>query len=145
MPDCVLDATVVALANGDLAGRRPGNVFDRRLGAIEQVVTGTRRLRYNPRLLREYQRLIRDYRNDVIELLFFVLDSDRSIFVGRNTLSRQDYDKAIRRCQWPSHDQHLLAAALDGVNPIIVVTEPRLAQCAPRILACFAVHVEHLQ
>lgn len=145
MPDCVLDATVVALANGNIAARRPGNVFDRRLAAIEQVVSGARRLRYNSRLLGEYESLIQQHRNDVIYLLFEVLDSERSIRVRRNTLSRQHYATATQRCRWPSHDQHLLAAAFGGDDPVIVVTEPRLAQCAPRILACFAIHIEHLQ
>ena len=28
MPDCVLDATVVAMANGDIAGRKPGNSLE---------------------------------------------------------------------------------------------------------------------
>ncbi len=144
MPDCVLDASVVALSNGDLAGRRPGNVFDRRLNVIEQVVAGARRLRYNQKLLGEYRRLIRDYRNDVIELLFFVLDSDRAVLVSRSTLSRQNYDRATLQCRWPSHDQHLLAAALDGADPSIFVTEVRLADCARRVFAYFAVHVELL-
>jgi len=132
------------MANGDLAGRRQGNLLDRRLGAIEQVVTGVRRLRYNPKLLSEYQRLIRDYRNDVVELLFILLDSDRAILVRRNKLSRQNYATAITRCRWPSHDQHLLAAALGGVDPVIVVTESHHSRCAQSILAHFAVHVEHL-
>ena len=144
MPDCVLDATVVAMANGEIAARRPGNVFDRRLAVVEQVVSGARRLRYNPRLWGEYERVIQQYRNDVIELFFSVL-ADRSVFVRRNTLSRQDYAKATQRCRWPSHDQHLLAAALGGVDPAIVVTESCLARCAPQILACFAVHIEHLE
>jgi hypothetical protein len=145
MPDCVVDATVVALANGDLAGRRPGNALDRRIAAIEQVANGTRRLRYNSRLYGEYGKLIKDYRNDVIETLFIILDDRRrSVFVKRNTLSRQNYATATRRCRWPSHDQHLLAAALGGNDPTIVVTEGRLGQCEHRILAFFNIHVEHI-
>lgn len=143
MPDCVLDATVVGFANGDIAGRRRGNVFDLRLAAIEKVVNGVRRLRYNPRLLHEYKQLTRIYRNDVIELLFRVL-ADQAVLVRRNTLARQDYVRATRDCGWPSHDQHLLAAALGGIDPVIVVTEERHAQCAEQILRCFAMHVEHL-
>ena len=144
MPDCVLDTTVVALANGDLAARQPGNAFDRRLRAIEQVVTGVRRLRYNTKILGEYQRLVRQYRNDVIEMLFLILDSDRSVLVRRSTLSRQEYAAAVKQCGWPSHDQHLLAAALGGVDPAIVVTELHLGQCASKIFRLFAVHVEYI-
>jgi hypothetical protein len=144
MPDCVLDASVVALSNGDLAGRRSGNMLDRRLLVLEEVIADHRRLRYNARLLGEYQRLIQDYRNDVIELLFRVLDSDRSVRVSRNNLTSQNHAMATRRCRWPSHDQHLLAAALDGVDPSIFVTEDRLARCAAQILTHFDVHITRL-
>jgi hypothetical protein len=145
MPDCVIDASVVALANGDIAGRRPGNIFDRRLAVIEETVSGLRRLRYNSKLLGEYTDHIRERRNDVLEALFALLDdTNRSVFVRRNTLSRQHYDSATDKCQWPSHDQHLLAAAIDGDNPSIVVTEERLQQCAGKILRHFGIHLEYI-
>jgi hypothetical protein len=145
MPDCVVDASVLGFANGDIAGRRPGNVLDRRLAVLEQVVMGARRLRYNPKLLYEYQQLVRIHRNDVIEALFALLDdARRSVFVRRNTLSRQDHATARRVCGWPSHDQHLLAAALGGDDPAIVVTEQILAQCADAIRARFGVALEYL-
>src|SRR5258707_5093776 len=124
MPDCVLDTTVVAMANGDIAARRPGNIFDRRLVVLESVVNGTLRLRYNTKLLGEYQRLIRDHRNDIIEALFIVL-ADRAIFVPRSTLARQHYRTATEKCHWPGHDQHLLAAALHGDDSALFVTERR--------------------
>jgi hypothetical protein len=143
MSDCVLDASVVAFSNGDIAGRRPGNVFDRRLAAIERVVSGERSLRYNSKLLGEYKGLVRVYRNDVIELLFIIL-ADKGVLVKRNTLSRQEHAVATGKCRWPSHDQHLLAAAVGGIDPVIVVTESHLASCAARVLTYFAVYVEHL-
>lgn len=142
MADSVLDATVVAFANGDIAARRPGNVFDRRLAAIEQVAHGRRRLRYNQKLLGEYQQVIQERRNDVIDLFFSVL-ADRSFRVRANTLSRQDHAKA-KKCRWPSHDQHLLAAAVGGDRPTIFVTESRHAACAAKILSCFGVHIADL-
>jgi hypothetical protein len=143
MADSVLDATVVAFGNGDIAARRPGNLFDRRLTAIEQVASGLRRLRYNTRLLGEYTQLIQERRNDVIELFFTALDDERSVLVKRNTLSRQDYARA-RKCRWPTHDQHLLAAAVEGNDPTIFVTESRHVQRAAKILTCFAVHIVDL-
>ena len=94
MPDCVLDAAVVGMANGDIAARRPGNVFDRRLVVIEEVVRGLRRLRYNTRLLGEYRPLTLIRRNDVIELFFSVL-ADRGVFVSRNNLSHN-----LKRRSW---------------------------------------------
>ncbi len=143
MPDCVVDATVVAMANGDIAGRRAGNVLDRRLAVLEEVARGARRLRYNAKLLDEYRPFIAVFRNDVIEVFFRVL-ADRAVLVRRSTLTRQDHTTATRTCRWPSHDQHLLAAALDGDDSTIFVTEARLAGCAAAILAHFAVHIAHL-
>jgi hypothetical protein len=143
MPDCVVDATVIAMANGDIAGRRPGNALDRRLNVIEQVGRGFWRLRYNSKLQVEYGNIIQQYRNDAVELFFIVL-ADRSVFVKRSTLSRQHHDTATRKCQWPSHDQHLLAAALAGDDPTIFVTEPFHVQCAACILAHFGIHVADL-
>jgi len=142
MPDSILDATVVAFANGNIAARAKGNAFDRRLAAIEQVAYGHRRLRYNQKLLREYQQVIKEYRNDVVDLFFTVL-TDRSILVRTNTLSRQDYARA-KKCRWPSHDQHLLAAAMGGDEPTIFVTESRHAVCAAKILARFGIHITDL-
>jgi len=145
MPDCVVDATVVHLANGDIAGRRPGNVLDRRLAVIERVGRGISRLRYNPKLLGEYRQLVEGpdaYRNDAIELFFTAL-TERAFFVPRNTLSRQDYATA-KECGWPGHDKHLLAAAIGGDDSTVFVTERRLAQCADHVLRRFAVHIEHL-
>ena len=144
MPDYVFDASVVAMANGQIAGRRPGNVFDKRLRVLEQVVNGTRRLRYNPKLLVEYQQLVKTHRNDVIEVFFAVLDSGRSVRVARNTLTRQHHTRATSNCAWPGHDQHLLAAAIGGDDPSVFVTEDRLAQCAARILAHFSIHIKQL-
>jgi hypothetical protein len=145
MPDCVIDASVVVLANGDIAGRRPGNLFDRRLAVIEETVRGLRRLRYNSKLLGEYADHVREHRNDVLEALFALLDDkNRSVFVRRNSLSRQHHESATNKCQWPSHDQHLLAAAVDGDNPSIVVTEERLQRCADNILRHFGIHIEYI-
>lgn len=143
MPDCVVDATVVAMANGDIAGRRTGNVLDRRLTVLEEVVRGVRRLRYNTKLLGEYRPFIKAYRNDVIELFVRVL-ADRAVLVPRNTLTRRDHGRATAECGWPSHDQHLLAAAIGGDDPTIFVTEARLAGCAGAILGRFDIRVTHL-
>lgn len=143
MADCVVDASIVHFANTDLAARRPGNVADRRLQVLEQVAGGLRRVRYNQKLLGEYQQLVQERRNDVIEVFFLVLDSSRAVRVSRSTLSRQDYATA-RCCRWPAHDQHLLAAAIGGDDPSIVVTEGKLARCGAKVLRHFAVHLEHI-
>ena len=110
---------------------------------IQEVGCGARRLRYNTKLRCEYEQVVRQYRNDAIELFFAVL-ADSALFVPRNNLSRQDYATARDRCRWPGHDQHLLAAALGGDDPTIFVTEECHARCAPCILARFGTRVERL-
>jgi hypothetical protein len=143
MPDCVLDASVVGLTNEQIPGPQAGEAFGRRLAVIKQVVSGASRARYNPKLLGEYVRLARVRRNDVIELFFAVLDSGRAVFVKRNSLPRQHHATA-RGCGWPTHDEHLLAAALDGDRCCVFVTEEYLGRCGPRVYAVFGIRIEHL-
>src|SRR3712207_5880922 len=132
MPDSVFDTTVIAFSNDDLANRTPGNQLDTRLSAIEDVVHGRRRIRYNGKLLGEYVPHLRVRRNDVIDLFVGILDSTQAVRVSRNSLSRQLYAKALQ-CGWPSHDQHLLAAAVDGDRPILFVTEQLHGACSAAV------------
>lgn len=143
MSDAVFDTTVVACANSDIAARRAGNSLDRRLHLLEIAGCGQVRVRYNRKLLSEYQAHIKTRRNDVIELFFAVLDSAWAIRVTRSTLSRQDYRLAVEQ-RWPTHDQHLLAAALGGDRPCVYVTEPRLATCGLGIQRVFNIRVRRV-
>jgi len=146
MPDCVVDATIIRFTNTQLAARKPGNAFDRRLTVLEQIVRGLRRARYNTRLLGEYTALLGQapFRNDVIEAFFAILDSSRAVRVKSNRLSQGDHAMATRQCRWPSHDQHLLAAAIGGNRPEVMVTEVRLANCGPDISRRFGIRVVHI-
>jgi hypothetical protein len=138
--DSVFDTTVVALSNKNIADRKKGNAFDRRLRLLEAATGGRVRIRYNSKLLTEYVDHVREHRNDVVDLFFEVLDSSRAIRVGRNTLSRQDHRRAVEQ-RWPNHDQHLLAAALGGNHPSIYVTEELLANCASGIHRVFRIRI----
>jgi hypothetical protein len=140
MNDAVLDATVVSFANSTLAGRLPGTSAERRFNLLDRAVRGKMRIRYNPKLLREYTDHIREHRNDAIRVFFDLLDSEGAIRVQTNTLSRQRYLRAAE-VRWPRHDQHLLAAALGGNRPCVYVTEKKLANCAAGIHRIFDVHV----
>src|SRR5258708_11582316 len=111
MNDAVLDTTVVAFGNSDIAARKRGNSLDVRLRILEAAVTRQIRIRYTPKLLGEYQQHVRERRNDVIELFFAVLDSGAAVLVRRNTLSRHHHARAVGE-RWPPHDEHLLAAAI---------------------------------
>jgi hypothetical protein len=135
----VYDTTVVAYSNGDLAGRRPNTAMDRRLRLLEECLRGKRTPWYNRKLLGEYNKHIKLCRNDVIEAFLRVL-GDRGRRATRDTLSRQMHARA-RRAGWPSHDQHLLAAAVEAGDATIVVTEVALGVCSQRIRRVFRVAV----
>lgn len=142
MSDSVYDTSLVAYSNGDLAGRRRGNVLDRRLSRIEEFLNGKRVAWYNNKLLAEYEQHIKESRNDVIEAFLIALENQgrRS---QRSALSRQNFATATR-ARWPAHDQHLLAAALEGDGTTIFVTEEALAACGTAILRSFGISVDRI-
>lgn len=143
MSDAVFDATVVAMANSDLVARKPGNALDVRARLLERCVSRQLRIRYNSRLLGEYTDHVKQRRNDLVELFFQILDSPVAISVRRNRLSASHFSKACR-CRWPSHDQHLIAAALGGDEPCVYVTEEALANCSAAVHREFRVRVEQV-
>jgi hypothetical protein len=140
MADSVFDTTVIAAANAVLADRVPGNRLDRCVAAIEDVAHGLRRLRYNRKLYEEYRPHLRERRNDIVEVFVALLDSPNAVVVPRSTLPRPIYARALQ-CGWPSHDQHLLAAAIDGEDPILFVTERRHWVCCAAVWKRFAITV----
>jgi len=142
MTNTVFDTTVVAYANGDLAGRKRGNALDTRLCAIEAFLCGRRVAWYNTRLEDEYRQKMKVRRNDVIEA-FFIRLADHGRRALRNGLTRQRYACAIT-AGWPSHDQHLLAAACEATDPTILVTEKALTRCAAKIRREFGIDVRML-
>lgn len=143
MAECVFDTSFVYLANGLLEGARAGNLLHRRLVAIKEVVDGQSRPRFNRKLLNEYQDKIREYRNDVVELFITLLDTDRAIYVSRNTLRRPERARAIE-CRWPAHDYHLLAAAVGGTAVVIYVTESAHGTCGAMIKRKFGVTIRRV-
>lgn len=143
MADSVFDASFVGKANGPTQAEMEGNFLHRRLTAMRSVTSGARRVRYNSKLLQEYRQIVRVYRNDVIDQFFELLDSPRAVLVARNTLSRQDKAKAVS-CRWPSHDQHVLAAARGGTEVIIHVTENALGACSANVRRIFGFQVNHI-
>ena len=139
MPNVVFDTSFIALSNGDLAGRRKGNVMDRRLHKIERVANGEAIVWYNKRLLYEYETHLLEFRNDIVEIFIHRLaDSGRR--AARSTLSAVNYAKA-NAARWPAHDQHILAAAIEAVVCEVCVTEEALGNCANGIRRAFGVEV----
>jgi hypothetical protein len=122
--DTVVDATVVVFANNALAIGDSG-VLGRCLTIISEVIHDERRCRYNSKLLGEYIMHVGRQPSDFVHLFFGVLESSRAV-LGRNSLCPGDRERA-ESMKWPSHDRHLLAAAVGGENPCIMVTERRLA------------------
>jgi hypothetical protein len=140
MSDVVFDTTVVAFANSGIAPTKARNSFRRRLGLLDAAACRRVRVRYNGRLLHEYQQAIKEFRNDVIQAFFAILDSPAAIWVPKSTLSRQLHIRATQS-GWPTHDRHLLAAAINGDNPRLYVTEKHLANCGSRIYRILRVRV----
>jgi hypothetical protein len=143
MPECVFDTSFVRLANDSLFGEKKGNLLSRRLAPLREAVAGQSQPRYNKKLLEEYSSQIREHRNDVVELFFVLLDSPQAILVKKNALSRQDKDKA-NGCRWPTHDQHVLAAAVGGKDVVIHVTEGTLGACSREVRRVFGFHINHV-
>jgi hypothetical protein len=139
MRNTVVDASVVAVSNGDLRGRRQNNSMDRRLLIFEEFASRSRRPLYNSRLFSEYQAVTRTVRNDAIRL-FLELLTERGLLVRTNRLQRGVRDRAWR-CRWPKHDQHLMAAALGATDAELIVTENTLAACQACVLREFGVRV----
>jgi hypothetical protein len=124
MDDTVIDVTVVAYANGPVLPPLKGAIA-RCLPAIVKIIDGKLRCRYNYKLLADYEEHVRIRRNDYIVAFFRIIDSPLAC-KGKNNLRSHEYAKA-RRIRWPTHDHYLLAAAIGGVNPSILVTEDALA------------------
>jgi hypothetical protein len=141
MSDAVFDTSVVAYANV-AAGVRKHNweSLGRRSALLQSAVSRRVRVRYNPKLLIEYTQHVKRGRNDLIEAFFAILDSPSAIAVRSNNLTRQKHQLATGE-GWPSHDEHLLAAAIEGDRPTIYVTEVDLGVCAAGIHRVFRIHV----
>jgi hypothetical protein len=143
MDDCVFDASFIAKANGHLAGEKQGNLLNRRLSAIRQVTSGKSRIRYNPKLLDEYCHLVKELRNDIVDQFVTLLEDENTVRLSGSTLCRQDKAKA-NKCRWPTHDQHVLAAAVGGKQVTIHVTENALGGCSVAVKKCFGFKVNYV-
>jgi len=137
MSDAVIDTTVVALSNVRLTCLKEGSNLHARIRLLKQCYAGERRIRFNGRLRAEYDSKVSGIENDFVRLFFELLDSSRSIFVKKSTLSRQFYDRARNDCGWPGHDQHILAAGVGGEQVVLFVTEERHCNCRAAIKRVF--------
>jgi hypothetical protein len=142
MAECVFDASFIGYANDPLdeVNFAPGTLLRRRVTALETVTSGRSRLRCNPKLIAEYDQLVKVHRNDMIEQFIALLDSEQTIKLKSSTLRRQDKVKATD-CGWPTHDQHVLAAAVGGTDVVVHVTEGIMGVCAPKVWRIFRIRV----
>jgi hypothetical protein len=145
MAECVFDASFIGYANGPLDGQVAAlkEVPRQLLATIETVIAGRGRLRCNPKLLEEYDKLTKVPYNDLIVLFITLLDSERTTKLKSNTLRRQDNAKA-EECGWPQHDRHVLAAAVGGTDVTIHITEPRLGRCSTKVWRVFKIRVNFI-
>jgi len=141
MSDVVFDTTVVSIGNKNIVDRKTGSSFDKILHLLQKVVDRVLYVRYNDKLRKEFEEHVKTYRNDTIEIFFSILDSSQAIRVKKNNLSRQHFDLAVCKARWPNHDQHLIAAAINGKKPYIYVTEQRLERCAGEVYRVLRIRV----
>jgi hypothetical protein len=131
MSDAVFDATVVRYTNKGLTddAKRVGAAAGIKL--LQVFLQSDRKLRYNPKLKGEYQKETGS-QSDLIKAFYQFLDSPRGVFVKTNQLRKAPYARA-RECNWPGHDDHLLAAAIDAAEVTIYYTEHRHAVCVAAV------------
>jgi hypothetical protein len=114
MIDVVYDTRFLASANGviDASSLRNGNRLHQRISAIELFTDKSNRkaiVCYNKKLLSEYEKNIKEYRNDYI-IIFFALLTDEGVDSKRSNLSRSEWSRISD--VWDSEDRHLLAAII---------------------------------
>ena len=143
MPEAVFDTSFLHTANGPYSGQKNSSALNRRLTAIRGVNSGHSRVRYNDKLLAEYSNSLKVHRNDVIEQFIELLDSKKAIRLPSSTLRHADKAKA-NECRWPTHDQHVLAAAVGGSGVVIHVTENALGACAKKVKRIFGIKINHV-
>jgi len=143
MSDCVVDTSFIALANKTMEEPPTEDVLYQRIDAIRLIVETNQRLRVNPKLLTEYEPHIKEQRNDVVDQFVALLDDPNTVKLSSNTLRKADNAKA-NTCRWPTHDKHVLAAAIDGDNVTIHVTDNVLGNCAKAVRRIFGFKINHI-
>lgn len=108
-----------------------------RVSLLARCYKGDLLIRLNSKLLREYKTKAPKTANDYVEAFFAILDNrERARMVKRNKLEKKLHVKC-NECRFPSHDQHLLAAAVldadESGSVTIFVAEKAHTNCAPCI------------
>jgi hypothetical protein len=145
MAESVFDASFIGYANSSLDDPTPHRreFLRQLLNAITSVISRQSNLRCNQKLLSEYEGHLKVRRNDVIDQFITILDSEETVKLSGSTL-RSPHKARANDCRWPSHDQHVLAAAIDGTNVTIHVTERVLGLCAQDIWRKFRIRINYV-
>ena len=141
MSDAVVDASVIGMTDEDLLAQGSEDSIRRRVKLIDDCANKKLRLRCNPTLEGEYSRILKDSNKDLHILFLGALES--AFRVTKNKLDRHAYLRSLD-AGWPSHDQHLLAAAIGGTRPTIYVTEKKLFSCATKVKREFSISVSSI-
>lgn len=132
--EIVYDTSFVARANGDLSDMKPNSVLYKRISAISLSTTGKAKARYNRKLYQEYMDHIKELRNDFINVFITSLEKN-GILIEKMTVEKIKWIKVKKL--WPSHDRHLLAAALcdkNGCRDVGIYTSEKAHEPAGPIL-----------
>ena len=138
MSETVYDTRFLACANGNISNLRPFSQLQKRVSYVKEFSDGKTTARFNAKLLQEYDKHIKEYRNEIIES-FFKLLVDHGIKSNRNTLTGPDWQRLDGA--WPTHDRHLLAAAIDGVKVRIITSEKDLVKKKAVVKRIFRIDV----
>ncbi len=136
MKDTVYDASFVKFSLAESSESERSELTNQRWKEIEGFIVGKRKLYYNQKLGKEYNQLLKNATNDDSVQAFIFALVDTGIKGSKNGLSRQKRVQA-QAAGWPTHDDHLLSAALLGTKTEIFVTEQTLANCGTAIKRIF--------
>jgi hypothetical protein len=107
---CVLDTNVLQKANATISTEpRHNSKFVRRVDLLQRVAEGTFVVMYSARLIGEYDRHIKEPRNDYVKAFLEILS--KSAERNWHGVWRSDRE-AARKCKYPAHDDHVLRTAI---------------------------------
>ncbi len=119
------------------------NLSTDRVEAVREGIRGNPRPRFSPMLAHLYRERLKFLEgNELFQSFVHALDDpSRSTRVEKSGLRRHETQKA-RDCNWPSHDDLLLAVAIPEPACAIRTTEQRLARCRQALQRVLRVKVE---
>ena len=143
--ECVIDTTILQKANAPLThAPRVRSLFVKRLRLLRRIASGHLKVLISRKLLSEYQRQIREPRNDHIMAFLALLDDPtRAAHNWAKSWSGNHRQKA-RKCRYPREDDHVLRTAVGPKRSTIFTEEACMLAADECIYRNFRVHIRGL-